>query len=134
MTCGLHRAALLEGLLDETRHRIEKNGLLLHFSVAQKGAYGLDRLFIGMAFAVLVQQEGEEQAHCLSCLAIGVGLPLGQSARVQHELEGDQPVLRAVIGGLGAEQLFFDHVHDLGVLVLDEGPVDHRDKGGEAVG
>ena len=87
-----------------------------------------------MAFAILVQQEREEQAHRLGCLSVGVGLPLRQSARVQHELEGNQPIFRAVIGGLGAEKLFFDHLHDLGVLVLDEGPVDHRDKGSEAVG
>ena len=44
---------------------------------------------------------------------------------MQQKLQRDQAVLRAVVGCLWAEQFFSDQFLNLGVLVLNDGPVDH---------
>ena len=92
--------------------------------VPEQGAYRLDGLLVGVFFVRGVEKEGEQQVHCLAGIAIAV-LPLGERLRVQQKLQRDQAVLRAVVGCLWAEQFFSDQFLDLGVLVLNDGPVDH---------
>ena len=100
--------------------------------VPEQGANRLDGLLVGVIFVRGVEKEGEQQVHGLAGIVVAV-LPLSKRLRVQQELQSDQTVLGAVVGGLWSEQFFSDQFLNLGVLVLNDGPVDHGHYCGVAV-